>query len=279
MRAGALVAYEAEDFVAKECTMSSTNGTSEVPVLIAGAGPAGLMTAVALACHGVECLLVERRRDLSTLPRATAITTRSMELLRSWGLEEVVRAGGVDAGWLQWHCDTLARAAAGFGTATGLPTGEQSAAVSPTEPACVPQDHLEPVLLRHLRALGVGRVEFGTEVAEVDDRPDGVRVVLRDATSAKSRVVHARYLVAADGAHSTVRAELGIAMRGPVGLAHGVMSLFRAPLWDLVGDHRYGIYATRADEGLFLPAGRGDRWLYGAAWTRPPSGWLTSPRR
>ena len=80
--------------------MSSTNGTSEVPVLIAGAGPAGLMTAVALARHGVECLLVERRRDLSTLPRATAITTRSMELLRSWGLEEVVRAGGVDAGWL-----------------------------------------------------------------------------------------------------------------------------------------------------------------------------------
>jgi putative polyketide hydroxylase len=56
----------------------------ELPVLIVGAGPAGLMAAVALARHGIECLVVERRRELSTLPRATAISTRSMELLRSW---------------------------------------------------------------------------------------------------------------------------------------------------------------------------------------------------
>jgi putative polyketide hydroxylase len=41
------------------------------------------MAAVALARHGIECLVVERRREPSTLPRATAISTRSMELLRS----------------------------------------------------------------------------------------------------------------------------------------------------------------------------------------------------
>jgi 2,4-dichlorophenol 6-monooxygenase len=33
----------------------------EIPVLIVGAGAAGLTTAVALARYGVECLLVERR--------------------------------------------------------------------------------------------------------------------------------------------------------------------------------------------------------------------------
>jgi 2,4-dichlorophenol 6-monooxygenase len=33
----------------------------EIPVLIVGAGPAGLTAAVALARYGVECLLVERR--------------------------------------------------------------------------------------------------------------------------------------------------------------------------------------------------------------------------
>jgi putative polyketide hydroxylase len=56
-----------------------------VPVLIAGAGPAGLTTAIALARHGVESMLVERRPVLSGLPRAVSVSTRTMELMRSWG--------------------------------------------------------------------------------------------------------------------------------------------------------------------------------------------------
>ena len=82
----------------------------------------------------------------------------------------------------------------------GIPTRAQSAVISPTAPACVPQDHLEPVLLRHLRSLGSATVALGTEVVGVDSRADGVRVRLRDA--AGERTVEAGYLVAADGAHS-----------------------------------------------------------------------------
>ena len=70
------------------------------PVLVVGAGPAGLMAALALARYGIEFLLVERRRSISGLPRATAVSTRSMELLRSWRLEEEVRAGGIEVDWL-----------------------------------------------------------------------------------------------------------------------------------------------------------------------------------
>lgn len=76
------------------------------PVLIVGAGPAGLTTAVTLARRGVETLLVERRPDLSGLPRATAVSVRTMELLRSWGLEEEVRAGGIEVEWQEWLCET-----------------------------------------------------------------------------------------------------------------------------------------------------------------------------
>src|SRR3954470_14798663 len=65
-----------------------------VPVLIVGAGPAGLTAAVTLARHGIECLLVDRRPDLFAMPRATVVSTRSMELLRSWGLDDDVRDGG-----------------------------------------------------------------------------------------------------------------------------------------------------------------------------------------
>jgi hypothetical protein len=53
-------------------------------------------------------------------------------------------------------------------------------------------------------------------------------------------------------------------MRGPDNLQEAVTALFRAPLWDLLGEHRYGIYVVTDPEagGIFLPAGRGDRWLY-----------------
>jgi 2-polyprenyl-6-methoxyphenol hydroxylase-like FAD-dependent oxidoreductase len=129
----------------------------------------------------------------------------------------------------------------------------------------VPQDHLEPVLLEHLRTLGRTRMHLHTEVARVEQRPEGAEVVLRDVASGEVRRVRARYVVAADGARSRIRTALGIAMRGPDALAHVVTAVFRAPLWEVLGAHRYGIYSVHhADApGTFLPAGRGDRWIYG----------------
>ncbi len=237
----------------------------QTPVLIVGAGPAGLTTAVALARHGIGSLLVERRPTLSGLPRATVVSTRSMEMFRSWGLQEEILAGGIDVEWLMWWSETLARAEGGSAYEIGLPTRPQSAVISPTAPACVPQDHLEPVLLRHLRSWGTARVLLGTEVIGVTSEPDGIRAVLRDTATGRSRTVEARYVVAADGAHSAVRTALGIAMVGPDRLREVVSALFRAPLWSLLGERRYGMYAVSHPEveGSFFPAGPGDRWLFG----------------
>ena len=232
---------------------------TETPVLIVGAGPGGLTAAATLARYGIGFLLVERRTELSSLPRATGVSTRTMELMRSFGIEDEVRAGGDDVEWIQWFCESLARADAGRGIPTGFPSREQCSVISPTSPACVPQDHLEPVLLEYIRSLGVGRVELGTEVLGLEQRPGGVRAHLRGST------VDARYVIAADGAHSRIRQSLGIEMRGPDNLLGAVSALFRAPLWELVGERRYGIYiVTHPDaEGVMLPAGDGDRWLYG----------------
>ena len=233
-------------------------------VLVVGAGPAGLMTAITLARQGVDVLLAERRTELSGLPRATVVSLRSMELLRSFGLESAVLVGAVDVEWTQWRCATLAQAADGVAAPIGMPTRAEGALLSPAAPACVAQDHLEPVLLAHLRSLDGAHVALGTSVVAVQAADDGARVELRDAAGAR-RTIAARYVVAADGAHSAVRSALGIAMRGPDAIAEATSAVFRAPLWDLVGERRHALYAVTHPEadGVFLPAGPGDRWIYG----------------
>ena len=229
-----------------------------LPVLVAGAGPAGLVAAITLARHGIEVVLVERRWSPS-LPRATAVSTRAMELFRAWGLEPAIRTRAVDVEFLMWESESLATAAAGSARSAVMPTREQAEMLSPTGPACIAQDELEPVLLRHLRSLPTARVHLGTEVVAVDPRHDGVRVTLRDATG--ERVVEAGHVIAADGAHSAIRRALGIPMQGPDDLVEAIAVVFRAPLWDLVGDLRYVLYAPEA--GIVIPTGRGDRWMYG----------------
>ncbi len=254
--------------------------TSSVPVLIVGAGPAGLTTAITLAYQGIGSLLIERRDDASDHPRATVISTRSMELFRSWGLESRIQAGSVDVTPAAWVTHTLS-SAQGCVMPVGLPDRAQAAAISPTGPAWAPQDHLESVLVTHLRTHRDTRVRYRTELRALDQDHDGVRATLHDQASGGVTTVEARFVVAADGAHSTVRDTLGIPMHGPDRVRESLLALFMAPLWDVVGERRYGIYLTgQAEaeglfglpatgqakaEGVFIAAG-GDRWMYGRDW-------------
>ncbi len=247
--------------------MAGADQATQVPVVIVGAGPAGLVAAVTLARNGIGTLLVERNPGLSPLPRATGVSTRTMELLRSWGLEDEVRAGQLDLRVGSYATETLASSEGAEGP-LGFPDYQDAAALSPTTPAGVPQDHLEPVLLDHLRTLPGAEVRFGTELVALGQDGDGVTVTLRHRGTGATRRVRADWLVGADGAHSRVRAELGVAMDGPDHLAEHLTALFQAPLDEVVGDRRYGIYFITHPEadGVFVPNGSGGRWLYGRSW-------------
>jgi len=156
-------------------------------VLIVGGGPAGLAAAATLGHYGIAALVAERRATPSPLPRATVISTRSMEILRSWRLEEEVRAGGVDGDVQLWECETLVSAAGGRAYEVGYPSRAQAAVISPTAPRIVPQDWLETVLRHHVETLPSVRLELGTEALALDNGPDGVSVRLRDQTGATAR--------------------------------------------------------------------------------------------
>ena len=245
--------------------MPRTEHITSVPVLVVGGGPAGLAAAITLARYGVESLLVERRDELSHQPRATAISVRSMEVLRSWGLESQVLQGAIDVSLLGRIGETLT--GPGSVIPLGYPTPEQAARVSPVAPVSAPQDHLEPVLLRHLERLSPAGARFGTELVDVAVGESGVLVRIRDGRSGRPQTVAARYLVGADGVRSRVRDALGVTMHGPGLLAHRVTTLFRAPLWERIERPHYVLYPITHPEaeGTFLPAGRGDRWVYAHA--------------
>ncbi|GAA4904576.1 hypothetical protein GCM10023204_06410 [Actinomycetospora succinea] len=225
-------------------------------VLIVGAGAAGLAAAVTLGRHGIDTLVVEKRPAPSTWPRATVISTRVMEHVRAWGLEEVVRAEGPDADVWLWECGSLATADEGRAVAVGYPTRQQAALVSPTAPAVVAQDRFEAVLRRHLATLPTVRVATGIEIDAVTSGVDGVV-----ATTADGRALRARYVIGADGARSAVRRAVGIDVREDEGVLSGTHAVVQAPLTQVLGPVRFGLYWTSDSPGLFFPAG-GDRWIY-----------------
>jgi 2-polyprenyl-6-methoxyphenol hydroxylase-like FAD-dependent oxidoreductase len=194
-----------------------------------------------------------------------------MEIIRSFGLEQKVLSGGVDVEWDAWVTETLA-SPAGVPMPLGFPTREEVARVSPAAPACVPQDHLEPVLLDYFRSFANADVHFGAELVELHQDSEWVTATIRNAASQRTVSIRARYVVAADGAHSRIRELLNIPMEGPDNLVDHSTVLFRAPLWDVLGDRRHGLYViTQPDAvGIFVPVGADDRWLYGQETTEGP---------
>ena len=140
--------------------------------------------------HGVESLLVERRPGPSSLPRATVLSTRSMELLRSWGLEERVLAGRSTSSGSAGRARRSRRRPPARRSRSATPTREQSAVISPSAPACVAQDDLEPLLLAHLRRSAAGAPSSARRSSSRGG-DDGVRAILRDVRTGASRVVGA----------------------------------------------------------------------------------------
>src|SRR5690349_6428919 len=235
-------------------------------ILVVGAGPAGLSTAIAAARSGARVLVVERHAGTSIFPRASGVSTRTMEIFRSWGVHDQVRAGELRVQPLCSLSPTL-REALPVGLPAGFPTDVRAVlARSPAVPACVPQDHVEPVLLDHLRLLG-GEVRFGVELVELTDRARGVRAVLRDRTTGANERVAARFVVGADGPRGDVRRALGVGLTHLGTLGEFVNVIFKADLDPVVGDRRYGLYIVEHAEagGVLVPVGDG-RWCYGRQW-------------
>ncbi|OBC17173.1 FAD-binding protein [Mycobacterium sp. 852013-50091_SCH5140682] len=232
-----------------------------VPVLIVGAGVAGLACADLLAQHGVESMLVEKRREAFVYPKARNITFRTLEILRSLGLADQVHAvaDGVTGVVLKPTLNSPSAEPAMdvdaiFAVFDGL-------SPEPVAQYC-PQSHLEPMLLNDIRRRG-SQVRYGTSLMGFAEEPDGITAELRGESG--TQTVHADYLVAADGVHSPIRTMLGTATSGYGALPIFVVFIyFRAPWRSFVPEMGEGdavqVRNSEAD-GIFLVV-EGDRGMF-----------------
>ena len=167
-----------------------------VDVLIAGAGPTGLVLALWLAKNGVKVRIVDKAPEPGTTSRALAVQARTLEFYRQLGIADSVVARGLQIGavnfWVRGE------------KAARLPIGEIGKGVSPFPYVLIfPQDQHEKLLIEHLEAAGV-EVERPVEFLSYEETPDGVQARLKRANG-REETCEAKYICGCDGARSVLR--------------------------------------------------------------------------
>jgi 2-polyprenyl-6-methoxyphenol hydroxylase-like FAD-dependent oxidoreductase len=238
---------------------------THIPVLIVGAGGAGLSLSLLLHQQGIASVLVERRPDVSWYPRARNLNFRTLEVFRGLGLEAQVIAAGARVS-RTFRKETLAsRGDEGFPSIEQfLHIADRPEIVTPEPPFWYcPQSRLEPLLLAEAKRRGCD-VRYNTELTAFTQDTAGVSATITDRATGAASVLQADYLLAADGAHSHVRQALGVKGEG-LGVLdeHYIFVYFRAAWSDLVRGYdnaailidRPGIRGffliTDADRGMF----------------------------
>jgi putative polyketide hydroxylase len=234
----------------------------DIPVLISGGGPVGLMASLLLSQHGVKSLLVERHPGTALTPKARGINARTMEMFRQCGIEAAVRAAGLSqtgTGLIVWTETLAGREIHRLVPGRAL---EKNMAMTPMKNCLCAQDDLEPVIRRYAEAAGPGELRFNTEMISFTQTADGVTGTLTNRTTGEEAEVRARYLIAAEGAQSRVRRALDAKMVGTEKVYDSVNILFQADLTQWVKHRPAALYFVELDDlrGTFLTINGTDRW-------------------
>jgi 2-polyprenyl-6-methoxyphenol hydroxylase-like FAD-dependent oxidoreductase len=205
----------------------------DVPVLVVGGSLVGLSSAMLLGHHGVPSLVVEHHRGTAIHPRAAQVSQRTMEIFRAVGVEQIVRQRSgeqfVQDGAIMAVESLTGRELAWF--VANLNEGIRDA--SPSERVFISQSLLEPVLKARASELGAD-LRFATGMVSLDQDSSGVTATVRHRDTGSADTIRAKYVVAADGARSGVRTQMGIPMDGRGTFSKSVTIYFRAEVGPLL---------------------------------------------
>ncbi|KAL4918330.1 FAD binding domain-containing protein [Aspergillus aurantiobrunneus] len=223
---------------------------TQTDVLICGSGSAGLSAATWLARYGIPCKILERRPGPMTMGQADGVQCRTVEIFESFGMgEELLREA--------YHVLEVA-----FWADDGTGSGhvKRSGRAADTQPGL---SHLPHVILNQARINwlfieAMGRfnaqgIEYGWDVRGVEVLEDGeFPVKVTAERDGEVEFFEARYALACDGAHSTVRKALGYSMIGDSSDAvWGVMDM--VPRTDFPDIRKKASIRSKAGNLLIIP--------------------------
>ena len=182
-------------------------------VVVIGFGPVGQMLSTQLGQAGHQVAAFERHAQLYGLSRAGHMDDEIMRTLQRVGAGEEFREDSV-----AWQMYDMRNKAFGGDLLLSLDWSHIGPHGWPSH-SIFYQNNLELALNHQVKATSNVEVNMHSECIGFEQDDDGVTVTVRNHHSGDTRAVHAKYLVAADGANSFIRRELGIAttkgMDGP----------------------------------------------------------------
>ena len=239
--------------------MSTTPGR----VLIAGAGPVGLVLALGLLRRGIPVTVFEKLPRLHDQPRAATIHPATLDLLDEIGLYQAIEPLGLIAPIVHYwdrHEDVLV---ASFDHAV---LGDETR--HPHVLQCE-QNKLAHTACHMVHGFGHGEVRLATPVVGFTQDADGVELVVVNEAGTEERHRGA-YLVGCDGLASVVRENLGIAFEG---FTYPDRALIVGTPFDFEKHHGYALRNYLSDPNEWAN-------LFKISWHGPPGLWrLVLPTR
>lgn len=176
------------------------------PILIVGAGPVGLLTALALKFYGLPFMLFEEDLEFSSDTKAGTTLTRTLEACRRYGVADAVLAKAV-------RLDEIGE----IERATNARRSSVLTALLSEETRFpfvinMPQHHLEPILADALKGTHGDAIFLGHKLLSFEQTVDSVTACFQ--TDRGETAVEGSYLLACDGGRSTVRGQLNIEVEG-----------------------------------------------------------------
>ena len=207
----------------------------------------GLAVALGLARAGVRSVVFEKKTQLDPHSRATLILPRTIEIFQQWGVLEPLLASGNRVPHVRLREPDNDHQILHINFTKLV---DQSAAAFTL---AIPQDQTERILLGAVEATELVDVRWGTELMGFEQGNVGLRL----STSA-GETETASYLVAADGAHSTVRDQLGVALDGKTYPTQALLAdvridpgLDRTDEWPTILSHRGIVVGIRFGDGIW----------------------------
>ena len=218
-------------------------------VVIAGAGPVGLLLGNLLGLHGIRTLVIDKRMAGPEASMAIGLTPPSLRILHRLQLARAFIAAGVRVDHAVVHGD---RGRLGELSFRGLPGAYPFI-------LAIPQAETVRLLEARLGDWPAVELRRGTELVALHQEPAGVNATLRSVTTGRDEPVPCGWLAGCDGGDSRVREQTGIASTGSSYPQTFVMADF-ADASGLGGEAHLFFTREGSVESFPLPGGR-RRWI------------------